>query len=216
MIGLLLERKVPVDVKNTQGYTALAIAVRQRNVPILTLLFDKKIPVDSGALMCSPTADIAEFLITKGADIHERDAAGNTILHKAAQQNWHTTVNLLLENEMSINVKGANDMSPLMCSGNEAIAEFLIKKDADITAKRDNEDTILHIAASKGWNKVLDLLLQRMHIDTPGAEDRTALMCASSEQIATLLIEKNANIHTRDSNQNTVLHEQFSKDGRRL
>lgn len=83
---------------------------------------------------------------------------------------------------------------------------------ADVNFKGDNNDTALHVAASEGYLKVCETLLdygECTAIDSKNNQGRTALHIACMKghlQIAQLLVRSGADLDAVDDDGNTPLH----------
>ena len=167
IIGLLLDKGVSINDKNGRGHGALAYvsdeptaellitrgidirekgdkdgpilhkAVQEKWVKVINLLFDRKVPVDI------------------------KDAYGQTALHRASGD--CAMVTLLLDKGMFVDIKNTNEQTALMHASNEAVAELLITRGADVHIKASDGSTILHRAMQYSWSKVIPLLLEKRY-----------------------------------------------------
>ena len=128
-------------------------------------------------LHLAQTREIAEFLISKGANIHAKDDEfGMTPLFNAPKEIFE----LLISKGADVNARSKKGLTPLAWSayGDDLDRiKLLISKGADVNAGDEYLKTPLHIAAN--WNKL---------------------------EIATLLISKGANVNARDGSGWTPLH----------
>jgi ankyrin repeat protein len=69
--------------------------------------------------------EVALMLIAKGADISARDNQGNTLLHKAARNDWMNLAQLLLAKGADVNAKNNEGKTPLREAGTGDVAELL-------------------------------------------------------------------------------------------
>ncbi|MDQ7826208.1 MAG: ankyrin repeat domain-containing protein [Candidatus Eremiobacteraeota bacterium] len=84
--------------------------------------------------------EVAELLISKGADVNARDPKGSSPLHiSASSKDVVFNKNIL--------------------NGRIEVAKLLISKGADKDAKANNGSTALHIAAQEGSLKIAELLV---------------------------------------------------------
>ncbi|GBO23214.1 Ankyrin-2 [Araneus ventricosus] len=188
---ILLEKETNVDkIKAYGGFTALYTAAEKGEPEIIRLLIGKKVSIDSRddfentplhVAALNGHSDVVKILISEGADINARNVEGNTPLHGAAKSGNEDIVNLLLHNKANINAKNYHLCIPLHCAaenGYLAIAELFLTADSNLVdAKNYLGLTPLHFAAQKG-----------------------------RETLVKLLLERNATIHSKSSDIDTVLH----------
>ncbi len=88
----------------------------------------------------------------------------------------------------------------------------LIKEGANLSAKDGDGQTALHIAASRGLEEVMDMLVKEadMDINTPNSSGETALHLAVKnaigKKVAATCLELGADANAIDSEGSTVLH----------
>jgi len=128
-------------------------------------------------LHLAQSKEMAELLLSKGADIHAKDNEfGMTPLFNGPKEIFK----LLISKGADVNVRSKKGLTPLAWSayGDDLDRiKLLISKGADVNSADDYLKTPLHIASN--WNKV---------------------------EIATLLISKGANVNARDHSGWTPLH----------
>jgi ankyrin repeat protein len=108
--------------------------------------------------------EVAELLISEGAEVNARDPRGSSPLHiSAASKDVLFNKNIL--------------------NGRIEVAELLVSKGADINAKDNNGSTALHIAAREGSRKIAELLiLKGADQDARDNNARTPLELATEER----------------------------------
>lgn len=127
LVKLVLKKKPDLDFKNSEGDTALAVALTNDQI------------------------DISKELIRAGAkvDINVAGESNDTLLIQAAKSNLEVTKMILAKNKAALNKTNAHGETPLMQAiryGNNEIAQFLIQNGADKTVKNKNGETALDIA----------------------------------------------------------------------
>lgn len=134
-IALLKELK-NLDIPREDGKTPFMMLQNISSAEeILTLFLDRGVNVNHRdhdgmtALMLYTDKDMAKELLRAGADIHMADNEGNTALHYA------------------------------LLDGSEEAARYLIKKGADYNRANNQGETPAQIAAEKGYEAVLELMV---------------------------------------------------------
>lgn len=169
LIRFLLENGADIDVKSSQGMSALSRAIYDGNV------------------------GTAKLLLAKGADIESRDSSDNTPLIHAAWRS-HEIVQALLGRGAKANATNQDLETPLMRSYdvasvlalldhgadleakdkrgltalmhavmdfNAGKARLLLEKGADVNARTPDGDTALSIAKQNSYNRpIVELLLK--------------------------------------------------------
>lgn len=136
--------------------------------------------------------EVAELLITRGADVNIRNQKqGVTPLHFAAQNGHLPLVELLIKQGADVNATSLLDTTPLHYAaayGQRAVAEFLIAQGANVNARTKEGKTPLHAAASTGSRAVVALLIaEGAEVNATSHDGKTPLDVAKSEQVALFL-----------------------------
>lgn len=151
----------------------------------------------------------AEALINNGADINVRDKlSGGTLLHDVKAPE---IAELLLAKGLSVNSRDNKGNTPLHTNRNINVIKLLIAHGADINAQNSRGETPLHHAASVFNSEKLELLIQngaKTDILTERKESPLHFSAPFKETLANtkILIEKGADVKTRDINGDTPLH----------
>ncbi|MGE0206313.1 MAG: ankyrin repeat domain-containing protein [Candidatus Babeliales bacterium] len=114
--------------------------------------------------------DMVTFLIEKGADIHERDHRGETLLHRTAWEGCSEVVEILIARGIQVNALSHDGTTPLLCAcerthakeQNEErfkIVQKLLAHGADVNKRPNYGSSVLYKLAYSGLIKVAELLL---------------------------------------------------------
>ena len=133
---------------------------------------------------------VADTLLQHGGDVDVRGKSGQTALHKVID--WH-------------------DKVPI------DVVQFLLKRDADVDAQRDDLWTPLHLAVNNGNPTVARILLDyQADVNLRNGDGQTPLHLLSGQEsfldesnrcdLAGLLLEHGANLNEKDNNNATPLH----------
>lgn len=145
LIEQLIDKGADVNFRSEDGETLLHLIVR------------------SGG---KDSLELADLLITKGAQVNAKDYNSNTPLLQAIYWlNNNRMAELLISKGADINIKAFEGETPLhlavkMRYGRE-LAQLLIAKGANINAKTDDGDTPLHEAVRTGSFLKVELLVQK-------------------------------------------------------
>lgn len=230
LIDYLVAAGVDASIENNSGETIMHTAAIESSAVILKkILALKKClvrkPNKDGLtpLQCllesKPTWDRAEkiqMLVEAGADSNKevrRDGA--TALHLAAAEGNESLVAFLLEHGADPRLKNCGGMSPfsyaLLVAGNIVVARVLKNAGADIQEKDEDDNTVLHVAASlRDDDETLVRFCIEMGMDLYATtkHGETALMLAvqqRNERVAHFLLEAGLDINHTDINGETVL-----------
>jgi ankyrin len=183
----LIEKGAYVNCKSNSWGSALHVASREGNLPMV------------------------EFLLSKGAGVNSfhktaRDGLA-TPLHHAVAKEHASIANLLVERGANVNIVaeyglGISALGIAVNRGNKAIAECLLKSKADPDGKSSSCPSPLHCTARLGNMEIAVLLLDYgATIDLPDATGSTPLHIAVLEhQVAMvkLLLERGAAFNIRN------------------
>ncbi len=184
-IKFLISKGADVNKQDSQGWTPLANAARQRKDKVAALLIehgadpnlasDGTTPLIAAVMRDSvPTVDV---LLKNGAKIEEVGPEGYRPLSIAIADSRYDAAKALIEHGADINAASGEDgLTPLMVAAAQTgpaegarflpgsvrpidIAKMLVKKGADVNAKAKNGMTPLMIAATHNSPPMIGLLM---------------------------------------------------------
>ncbi len=160
---------------------------------------DMEVPLLKCALD-SDKKDVAELLITKGADVNARDKYGWVPLHMARSKE---IAELLVAGGADVNAKDKQGETPLHRASSKEVAEVLIAKGADVNARDKSGRVPLHMARSKETAEVL--IAEGADVNAKDNKGKTPLHMARSKETAEVLIAKGADVNAKDNEGQTIL-----------
>lgn len=190
LVSNLLEEAAPVNQRDTDGKTALRVAVDHDH------------------------ESIASLLLQKGADCNIPDAQGQAPLHVCCESGREAIAHMLLLAGGHVSVADANNLwTPLhiaVRSGHTKIATRLLQSRPDTNARDKKHRTPLHIAVRIGNNDMVHLLAPNTDLNARDKKGKTALYIAAryeQEGAAKILLQYGADRDIPDTGHSwTPLH----------
>ena len=196
IVQYLVREKVNIDSRDSEGRTALYLAMK----------YNKFVA--------------AIFLIERGANVAIGDLSGRTLLHMIMGINYRYTgykresiVQLLLDRGADVNVKDFSGNTPLHLAvlyDRVDIGEMLIKRGADINAQDSTDKTALHLTPRENRVSIGKMLIKEgadVHIQD--STNKTALHLAVEHNVVGMiqpLLDNGARVDVKDSRGRTPLH----------
>jgi ankyrin repeat protein len=112
------------------------------------------------AAAASGTIKVLRILIEYDfADINTENEGGNTPLHCSSYySNGGSILRFLLEHGADTNAKAKNGNTPLHLASGTEVVRLLLEHGADVEVKNNDGETALQLAASRGRDKIAELL----------------------------------------------------------
>ena len=178
--------------------------------------------------------EIANLLITAGADVNAESNSGSVPLGIAAYAGYKQIVALLISNGANVNIKDKSGSTPLHYAlrmyepsmQHKQIIELLIANGANVNAKENAKIiqgttggmSALHYSAKAGSKETTELLISKgANINPMNTKEETPLHIAAykgNKDTVRILIAANANINETDKKGSTpldhALHEENS------
>lgn len=110
------------------------------------------------------SAELLEFLMSKGIDLDAKGFKGNTLLHQATRHGNDADVGFLLSKNVNPNILNDGSNAPLHWAsfyGHLNIVKLLVKSGADINAPGQDLETPLFNAFNKGHVGIFKFLLKK-------------------------------------------------------
>ncbi|MBO7244253.1 MAG: ankyrin repeat domain-containing protein [Alphaproteobacteria bacterium] len=151
----LIEAGANVNQKDSEGNTALLLAVKNGYSALIDPLLDKKVDIEEvnndemSALklaICYATAKDVDLLVLRGANVNAAGENGYTSLMRAALRNDTDMIRILIENGANVNAQSKlGDTALLMAAenGNWPAIKCLLEHRADKEIKNNNGDDFI-------------------------------------------------------------------------
>lgn len=187
LIEHVLNAGVELDTRNSNGYTSLHIAIRNRDLRIVKLLLDH------------------------GADINVFSEKVGPPLTLAAELGYEEIVTALLRHGVDINdVRHGTALIAAAKEGHSTVTRLLISEGADVNKFDPCTGTALIAAADQGHTEMaMELLAEGADVDASGPRDETALGVAAfhgNEKLVRMLLEAGADINLAQDYSGTALY----------
>lgn len=173
IVKVLLQYDADINASDKYGRTALHFTALSENEGFFRFSRDDPDFNIKG--------EIAELLLSKGANVDVKNKCGLTTLHAAVQNGYVKVVEALLKHNANVNsrVVELGDITPLHLSaklGKVKITEMLLNKGANVNARQKDGITALHIASQNGHGDVVVTLLEYgSDINITSTNNQTAL-----------------------------------------
>ena len=227
LVQLLLDKGVPVNASNTNGYTALILASERGNPEIVKLLLQMKADVNAqsnsgmSALMMAAMRNRLEalrLLLDGGADVHLASKEGFPAISYAAENSHISAVKLLLQHGADPKSR-SHDGTLLVraaANGYAALVKLLLDSGSDVNEQDVLGNTALFkvaetgkLAGLKKTELAKQLIEKGAKADAPTITGMTPLMAAAgagSPEVVKLLLASGADPNARTKTNQTALY----------
>ena len=162
----------------------------------------------------SGEVEVAEFLLSQGAEINSEDRGGDTPLHRAVLNGGPEMVGLLLEHGPDLEVQNSYGRTPLHYvareTGSAELAALLLDAGSEVNVPDRFGGTPLGLAAWRGFEAMVDLFLDRgaqLPDDPDGLESLTVFSAAHGlSRLFGILVERGVDLSMRNDGGGTLLH----------
>jgi len=169
-INIFLRTRVPVDLQDEQGWTALIHAAACGHEIVVSALIRNRAGIESkdrngyGPLHWAAFhghANIVKLLLGHRADTNARSKLGWTPLMQAATQGHVLAASLLLDAGADVNCISSDHWTPLhkaAANGHIDMVRLLLSRGADWSRPRHNDSTALSLSATGKHHAIVEIL----------------------------------------------------------
>jgi ankyrin repeat protein len=131
MVKTLLKHGADINRTNADGNSALDLAILSGRTQVAEVLLDQGAQLDASALLLEAAAagvtdrDTVRFLTERGADLEQRNTAGDTPLLVAIRQDNHRLATELVSRGADVNVQAADGRSALALAQQLQLPELI-------------------------------------------------------------------------------------------
>lgn len=217
MVKLLIANRADLNVDSPVLTTPLHRAVFGGNMEMVKLLIDNGADIKghNGTVLIEASIrglyNIAQYLISKDADLNAIGRTGQTPLQTAIEASSERTddlVKLYVDAGADVNILDVDKESALMNAVRKGFvksADYLIKHGADTKIKDPLYNrTLLHIAAIKGYSNIVDVLIPAgIDLEAMDVQKHTAYWYSAkygNEKTAQKLTEAGAKSKAKEKN----------------
>ncbi|KAG6005980.1 hypothetical protein E4U21_007473 [Claviceps maximensis] len=212
---LLTTPGIDINVKNEQGWTAVAAASRQGHVNVVKSLLVADPDLQTNYAGWSPLnvaagdgrTEVVTLLLAKGADVSNPSDTGWTPLKSAACNGHYDVVKLLLAHGAGVHATAERLWTPLhsaASSGHSDIVELLLSYGASTSAVTVDGWTPLALAADRGHVDAVKVLVAKTaDVNLSGGNGWTPITLASDSghvEIVRILLESGADVNSSCDN----------------
>ncbi|RDA94826.1 hypothetical protein CP533_4313 [Ophiocordyceps camponoti-saundersi (nom. inval.)] len=202
---LLTRRDMDINLRRSDGHTALSLAVENHKGAIVKALLARNDVKTNLECAVKPAVASGDFNIVKQllhsdkVDVNSKGKGGKTALHYAVLCGSIALVKLLLENGFNVgemDVTGRRPLHHAVERGQEAIVRLLMDVGADVEVEDKSHLTPLIIAIQKGNATMVEMLLDHgAGVEAKRDSDKTPLTYAldrEDDAIVRLLLDRGA------------------------
>lgn len=168
------------------------------------------------AIIAGNQLDLIDFFISKGANVHFTDEAGNTVLHTAVEKNNIAALKMLEDRGSRLDVvntkNGFSLLHHAISQGHLEVVQFLVQKGLLLNDTTQEDVSSIHLAAECNQFAILRYLLEQqpgVDINKLDNDQNTMLHYAAengNQEMVALLCERGANVNIKNKSGKTPLH----------
>lgn len=206
--------------------TTLHILTRNEMISVIESVFAKinndqisKLINKSDSNNCTPVhlaaervGNLLQYFIEMGADVHQIDINGQTMLHRSIQRNNFKNINLLTEKKVDLEVKDNHGYTVLQCAVKRNKSDLLMKlidSGANVYVVDNETKTLVHLAAEHG-NIASMKILNNLDLNINAKDNKLLAPIHYAIQnchknVVDYLIKANANVDAEDAEGRSLL-----------
>lgn len=185
-----------INKKDIFECSALIIALRNRNIPLIKIL--NKMECDETLLIrvCKEgDINIAKILIDAGANVNAQDDDGDTPLMKACLIRNKELFKLLIDSKANVNIQNNNGNTAVIasCMKNDIeMIKLIIKAGCNLELKNKYENTVLMFAGLYNRTEIVKLLVEANAKLNIGNKEWDMSFSLANKEIINSIISRNS------------------------
>ena len=222
---MLASRSKDLSKKNYAGNTLLHLACSYNKGDILEYILAQKVDIEvedfNGSTplnlsMIYGRLEMMEALLDAGANPSHLHRGFSNLWHTAAMSTSPEILKKLFQKSkiVELEARTSNGYTPLMCAiaaGRKENVEILLAHNANLSAKDDSANGVLHLASTVGNSEILKTLIQKSPLDTNrlNSQGQSPLLLAAANghlSPVTTLLEAGSDPSTKDENDQRIIH----------
>jgi len=172
MVQMLLDLGADITASNSEGYTALHLAVECNMESIVLQLLDRGASIDARTsrghqpINLIQSEGVLRLLMERSASINATSANGDTPILKMAQKCSADGIRLLLSARASANATNASGITPLHAAiSSGKCTQLLLEAQANVNATSNKRVAPLHLAAESATAEPFLLLEAKANVN---------------------------------------------------
>jgi ankyrin repeat protein len=212
IVKLFLEKGADPNM-DCFGWRPLDFACAEGNPQIVKALMDAKADLNTSnpptvQAVYRNNINLLEYLQELGANLHQSDEQGWTLLHYAAQCNHSNICRYLIQQNLKVNVTENEGWTPLHLAahnGNLDTAQVLVELGASINEVDLNNRSALYKAIARNQLEMVQWLMKQGADPNMGKPTLHKAVSRSNSEIVSLLLESGVDVKRRDKKGHSAL-----------
>lgn len=215
LVSVFLECGASVTRKNSDGFTAMTLAVKEGYIEIVELLYEAGACFSDDVVILATekvNKELVKLLIKLGANVNGKDEDKRTALMYAVEKENEELIKLLVSSGADINnvdKHGSTVLRYAVEKKNKGLIKLLVSLGADLNINYKSVNTLLINALYDADEAIASFLIKLGADINEVSKDGSSLLMhaarARSCKLVNYLIKHGVNVNHKDSNGDTAL-----------